>query len=326
MRVLVTGVEGFVGRHLVPVLREHGHEVLGTTRDPERAATSGIPLYTLDVTDAAACARVLHAVSPTHVVHLAAMSSVRWSFDHPQETHQVNVEGTRNVLQGALAIGGRRRVPKVLLIGSAEEYGPNDGTPLRECPVAELRPLSPYAQSKVAVEVLVEESPPFRTIAIRTRSFPHFGPAQGLGAVTADHASQLVRIARGELPPLLPAGNVDAARDYTDVRDVVRAYALLLERGVPGEVYNVCSGRGVAVKILLDTLARLAGVTVDFVQDPAKVRPTEIPSLVGDCTKLRAVTGWEPTIPLEQSLADILAWWKAQAPTPAVAQQETHRA
>lgn len=303
MRVLVTGADGFVARHLIPWLRSAGHAAVGTALDPRAAADLGIDILTLDVTDASGCQRVFRAVAPTHVVHLAAASSVPWSFQHPAETHQVNVEGTKNILGAAAALVPP---PTVLIIGSAEEYGRNDGRALPELPLERLHPLSPYAESKVAVERLIEGEPRFRTFAVRTRSFPHIGPGQKTGFFTSDVASQLARIERGELPPVLHVGNLDAVRDYTDVRDVVRAYVLLLEQGVPGEVYNVCSSQGTIVGDLLAELIRLSGAAVRVERDLEKVRPSEIPVLIGDSAKLRRATGWAPTIPLETTLRDTL--------------------
>lgn len=309
MRVLVTGADGFVARHLIPHLREGKHEVVGTVLDPRAGAAESSAMYPLDITDQAAAGALFTRVQPTHVVHLAAVSNVPWSRTHPEETTLVNVTGTQNILDAAAALP----VPcRVLVVGSAEEYGPNSGTPITELPISDLRPLSPYAESKVAVERLVEEQPAYRELVIRTRSFPHIGPAQRKGFFVADVASQLVAIERRTTPPVLLVGNLEPVRDYTDVRDVVRAYGLLLEQGVPGQVYNVCSGRGWSIQALLDTLVSAAGVSVRVEQDPAKLRPADIPVLAGDNAKLRAATGWAPKIPLEKTIRDVLAWWRAQ--------------
>lgn len=312
MRVLVTGADGFVAGHLVPYLRGAGHEVVGGALDASAAAALGVDVRPLDVTDAEACVRVVRTVAPTHVVHLAAVSSVPWSRDHPEDTRRINVEGTRFLLEAAAV---QTTPPRVLVVGSAEEYGLNDGQPLTELPLADLQPRSPYAESKVEVERLIEREPNFRALAVRTRSFPHIGPGQKVGFFTSDVASQLARIESGEAEPVLHIGNVDAVRDFTDVRDVVRAYALLLERGVPGEAYNVCSGRGIAIKDILAVLLRLSESAVRVERDLEKVRLVEIPVLVGSNAKLRAATGWSPTIPLEQSLRDILAWWRQAVTT-----------
>lgn len=317
MRVLVTGADGFVGRHLVPFLRAAGHRVVETVL--QSAGVERPEVRRLDVTDAGACRALTRDTVPTHVVHLAAVSQIRQSLDDPEATYRINVEGTRNVLEAARLLPER---PRVLVIGSAEEYGSNPGQPLPELPVDALRPRSPYAASKVEVERLIERNPVYRRLAIRTRSFPHLGPGQSRGFFSADVASLLVEIEQGRRPPVLPLGNLDAVRDYSDVRDIVRAYVLLLERGTVGEVYNVCSGRGVRMQAVLEQMLAVAGVPARVEADPAKLRPSEIPVLIGDNAKLREAVGWKPQIPLEESLRDVIAWWRAAARAP-VAQQSS---
>lgn len=309
MRVLVTGADGFVARHLIPHLRAGGHEVVGAALEPRTATEDDVIIHSLDITQRDAARALFAHVRPTHVVHLAAVSNVPWSRAHPEETDRVNVTGTQNILDAAAALP----VPcRVLVVGSAEEYGPNSGNPIPELPIADLQPRSPYAASKVAVERLIEAQSSYRELAIRTRSFPHIGPAQRKGFFVADVSSQLVAIERGTTPPVLRVGNLEPVRDYTDVRDVVRAYGLLLEQGVPGQVYNVCRGRGWSIQALLNTLITAAGVSVRVEQDPTRVRPADIPVLVGDNLKLRQATGWVPDIPLETTIRDVLAWWRAQ--------------
>lgn len=309
MRVLVTGAEGFVAQHLVPHLQAKADTVVGTALNLASSVAHGTPRESLDVTDAAACRQLLAQVRPTHVVHLAAVSSVPWSFAHPEETMRVNVEGARNLLEAALAVG----VERVLLVGSAEEYGPNDGRPLSELPVRGLRPVSPYAASKVEVERMVERDPRFRSFAVRTRSFPHFGPGQRQGFFASDVASQIARGASTGTQVVLRVGTLDTVRDYTDVRDIVRAYRLLLAHGVPGEVYNVCSGRRVKMRDLLDEFVRAARVPVTLEHDSALERPQEIPVLVGDPSRIHRRTGWQSEISLRHTVTDILAWWQQQS-------------
>lgn len=308
MRILVTGADGFVARHLIPLLQRRGDDVVGTVLTSDHAAGLGVSLERLDITDAAICRDVLRRVAPNRVIHLAAASSVRWSFEHPDETRRINVEGTLNVLEAAQQVG----VERALVVGSSEEYGVNRDTPVSELPVEELRPLSPYAESKVQVERFIESLPELRAFTIRTRSFPHIGPGQRTGFFTADVAAQLVHIAAGDAPPVLQVGNVDTIRDYTDVRDTVRAYALLLDRGVPGETYNVAAGRPVSLRDIMEQLIALAGVTVRVEQNSEKVRLLETPVNLGNNTKLRSATGWEPEIVLSQTVADILAWWREE--------------
>lgn len=308
-RILVTGAEGFVARHLLPLLSQTGAEVFGTVF---QTPSTPLPIRTfpLDLREEEHVRTLLHDVRPTQVVHLAAISSVRDSFTDPAATVRVNVEGTRALLEAA---GSLASVPRVLLIGSSDEYGPNDGQPLSELPVSALRPVSPYGESKRDVERLVENSPALRAMTIRTRSFPHIGPGQAGRFFIPEVAQQLVRIERGEQPPVIGIGNLEAVRDFTDVHDVVRSYVLLLERGEAGEVYNVCSGAGRRIHDLLDLLVRLSGVTVRIEQDPAKLRPVDIPVLVGNPAKLQKATGWMPQIPLEQTLRDVLVELRASS-------------
>jgi GDP-4-dehydro-6-deoxy-D-mannose reductase len=199
----------------------------------------------------------------------------------------------------------------MLAVGSADEYGlvPGAEAPLRED--APLRPASPYAASKVAQGYLALQyalSPGLPVV--RTRTFHHTGPRRGEQFAESSFARQLAEIQAGQHPPRIEVGNLDAVRDFTDVRDVVKAYWALLDRGAAGEVYNVCSGRGVKLRDLLDGLIVLSGVRVDVHVDPARLRPVDAPVLVGDPGRLRAATGWEPEIPLERTLRDLLDYWR----------------
>lgn len=308
-RILVTGADGFVARHLVPALRADGDDVLGTALRPDAARALSIPVRALDMTRGEQVKSLLRHTQPTHVVHLAAVSSVKESFADPRAATDVNVAGTQALLEGAAALP---LPPLTLIIGSGEEYGPNDGLPLRECPLTGLHPVSPYGKSKKDVEELIEATPEFRRFVIRTRSFPHIGPQQGGQFFLPEAATQIVRIERGDQPPVIGAGNVSAVRDFTDVRDVVQAYLLLLQKGVRGEVYNVCSGTAVKIRDLLNQLLKFSTIDIRIEQDPAKVRPVDIPVLVGDGSKLRAATGWTPRIPLAQTLKDVLEYQRGR--------------
>ena len=309
MRVLVTGAEGFVARHFIPVLHKEGAEVIGTALRPGATVDEGVRLHALDVTHPGQVNTLVGDVAPTHIIHLAAMSSVRESFQNPAATEDVNVRGTAALLEAAATLP---KPPLVLLIGSADEYGPNDGRPLSELSLTDLHPASPYGESKKAVEELVEKSPALRKITIRTRSFPHIGPGQSALAFVPEVATQIVRIERGQQRPVLSVGNVSTVRDFTDVRDVVRAYLLLLQKGTRGEVYNVCSGVGVAIRDLLQKLLALSAIPIRAEQDPGKMRPVDTPVLIGDNTKLRTLTAWKPDIPLEQTLKDVLEYHRGQ--------------
>jgi GDP-4-dehydro-6-deoxy-D-mannose reductase len=201
--------------------------------------------------------------------------------------------------------------PRVHIAGSSEEYGlvlPHE-VPLRED--SPLRPLSPYAVSKVAQDLLAYQYwRSYQLHVVRTRGFNHTGPRRGEVFVTSNFSRQVAEIERGMREPVVHVGNLESVRDFTDVRDMVRAYWLALERGEPGEVYNICSGRGYSAQQVLDILLGLAHVKVEVRQDPARMRPSDVTLLLGDCSKFRSATGWEPTIPFEVTLKDLLEHWR----------------
>lgn len=315
MRVLVTGAHGFVGGHLLELLRaDHpGVEVFALVR-PRGGAPGprpgGAAVLEADLDDAPAVAAAVAASRPDRVVHLAGQSSVHHSWIDPGATLRTNVMGLVHLMDGVRAEGLR---PRVLVVGSADEYGI---VAEASAPVTEdtpLRPVSPYAVSKVAQSLLAAEyAARGGPEVVRTRTFPHTGPGRGEAFAESSFARQIVEVGAGRRPPVLSVGNLDAVRDFTDVRDVVRAYWALLERGAPGEVYNVCSGRGVRVGDILRRLLAVAGVAVEIRQDPGRFRPSDIPVLVGDPGRLRAATGWEARIGLDRTLTDLLDDWRAR--------------
>jgi GDP-4-dehydro-6-deoxy-D-mannose reductase len=320
VRVLVTGAGGFVAPHLVEVLRreEPGISIFGVLLPQTgvaQAPGAGISLLEADLNDPASAASLLDEVAPDRVVHLAAQSSVHRSWIDPGGTLRTNVLGLVNLLDAVRRRGLR---PAVLVVGSAEEYGlvaPED-VPVKE--TTPLRPSSPYAVSKVAQAALARLYGPAGGMkVVLTRSFHHTGPGRGEAFAESSFARQIAEVEAGRRPPVLRVGNLEAVRDYTDVRDVVRAYWELLEQGEEGEVYNVCSGRGRRIGDLLDELLRLSGARVEIKVDPARLRPSDVPVLVGDPTRLRAATGWEPRIPLEQTLLDLLEDWRRRVRVPA---------
>jgi GDP-4-dehydro-6-deoxy-D-mannose reductase len=309
MRVLITGAEGFVGHHMVPLLLHSGAEVFGTALDQKKAQDLNIPVRPLDITKVEEATSLIKHILPTHIIHLAAVSSVRQSFVSPNATDDINVRGTENILSAASAL---KTPPLTLIIGSSDEYGVNDGKPISELSLGAMNPISPYAQSKKAVEELVEKNPKYMSFVVRTRSFPHIGPGQQGQFFVPEVATQIVRAERGQQRPVIGIGNLTAVRDFTDVRDVVRAYFLLLTKGRPGEVYNVCSGQGIVIEDLLKKMLVLAKVSVRFEHDSKKERPMDIPALVGDNTKIKAVTGWVPEIPLEKTLKNIVEYYRGR--------------
>lgn len=266
--------------------------------------------HEVDVTDATAVSDLFAQSGPDAVYHLAAMTHVGHSWSDPRKVFEVNSIGTLNVLEAARSCS---RAPRVLVTSSAEVYG---SVSVKDLPISEtapLAPVSPYGASKVAAEFLAVQAHLGHGLeAVRVRPFNHVGPGQAPSFVVAALASHIVE-ARRSGSKEVPVGNLSARRDLTDVRDVVRAYRLLIERGLVGEVYNVCSGRDVSIEEIARMLLDLAGVDVELVVDPELVRPVDVPVLRGDPSKLRAATGWQPEIELSKTLRDILDDWDAKA-------------
>ncbi len=295
MKAVVTGSSGFVGHELVAHLQAGGDEVVGLDR------SAGA-----DVTDGAAMRDLLARHRPRAVYHLAAVSHIGTSWSAPAQVFRVNAEGTLNVLVAARDAG----VERVLVVGSADEYGAvgEEALPLGED--APLRPVTPYGASKVAAEYLALQSFLGDGLGvIRVRSFNHTGPGQAEQFVVPALARRIATAER-EGNKDAPVGSLEPVRDFLDVADVVAAYRLLVERGTPGEVYNVCSGVGRSVAEIADALLAMARHPIELVRDPVLERPVDIPRLVGDNSRIRAATGWSPTIPFQDTLAAILTRWR----------------
>jgi len=299
VRILVTGASGFVGRWLTRELDAHGHDAVPM---PPSAA--------LDLADAASVGAFIRAAAPDAIAHLAAVSFAGDARRNPGEALRVNVGGTAVVLEAARRLPRR---PVMLVAGSSEAYGPprREDLPLRED--APLLPSTPYGLSKLAQEAVALEIASQAGLAlVVTRSFNHIGPGQRADFVVPALAARVLAVVRGEATTIA-VGNIDVRRDFTDVRDVVRAYRLLLEASAAGTlpsprtVVNVASGRPVSIRSIADMLRRLAGCEADLVVDPALVRTDDPPEIAGDASLLAELTGWEPEIHLRQTLADILA-------------------
>ena len=300
MRVLVTGGSGFVGRHLVHVLRERGDDVFSAA--PSRGDDDNIPL---DVTDSDNVSAVVEMVKPDWVFHLAAQSFVPTSTEQPLQTYRVNIDGTVYLLEALRA--QQEPKPRLLFTSSAEVYGrrPQEDMPLRE--TLPTKPSNPYAASKVAGEALVLAAYHSHGLdAVISRAFNHIGVGQDPRFAVAAFARRLARVANGK-ERVLHVGNVESERDFLDVRDVVNAYVALAERGVSGEIYNVCSGVAVKMREILRRLVNIGSVPVEIREDPELVRATEISRSVGDPSKLKRTTGWSPRIELADSLREIYA-------------------
>ncbi len=260
--------------------------------------------------DLPALKELFAASQPTHIFHLAAQAFVPASWQDPWNTLANNIHSQLNVLLAAVAMG---TFPRVLVVGSADEYGivAPDELPIRE--TSPLRPNNPYAVSKVAQDMMgYQYFASHRLPVIRVRPFNHIGPGQSPAFVTSDFARQIAQAEAGLREPVLHVGELSARRDFSDVHDIVRGYHLALSGGEPGEVYNLCTGRSYSIREVLDQLMALSTVPLRLEVDATRLRPVDTPEIVGDCSKFRTRTGWQATIPLQQSLQTILAYWREQ--------------
>ena len=317
VRVLITGITGFVGSHLAEYALAQGAEVWGSSR--WRSKTENIDhmreqlhLVECDLRDLSSVQHLVEQAAPDYIVHLAAQSFVAASWHAPAETLYTNSVSQVNLLE---AIRPKRAAAaRFLAIGSSEEYGlvREDELPIKETNA--LRPLSPYAVSKVTQDLMgYQYFQSYQLPIVRTRAFNHEGPRRGDVFVTSNFARQIAEIEAGKRPRVMQVGNLKARRDYTDVRDIVRGYWRLLEEGESGDVYNLCTGRAWAIQDVLDFLlgqSRVRDITVR--EDPTRLRPSDVPVLLGDPSKVRRAVGWEATIPFEQTLRDLLDYWRAR--------------
>jgi GDP-4-dehydro-6-deoxy-D-mannose reductase len=313
LRALITGVCGFAGSHLADYLLAHTDlEVYGTDIVSGGANIAHIrddlELIVGDMSDAEVASEILSKANADYVFHLAAQAFVPLSWSDPWQTMENNIRSQLNILQILVDSGAR---PKVLVVGSADEYGmilPD------ELPVTEdtpLRPYSPYAVSKIAQDMLGYQYFASHGLPIvRVRPFNHIGTRQSPAFVTSDFAKQIAEIEDGRREPHLLVGNLEAKRDFTDVRDMVRAYYLALERGEDGEVYNLGAERAYSVREALEALLEMSEAQIDVVQDPSRMRPSDVPVVVSDCSKFRQRTGWRATMNLRESLREILDYWR----------------
>lgn len=315
-RVLVTGVTGFAGSHLVDyMLTRNDCEIFGIQRwrsplENIEHVKDKITLVECDLRDASSTRDTLERVRPDWIFHLAAQSFVPTSWSAPTESLTTNVLGELNLFEAVRRIGLACRIQ---LACSSEEYGMvyPDELPIRE--TNPLRPLSPYAVSKVAQDMLgYQYWMSWKVDCVRTRGFNHEGPRRGPVFVASDFAKQIADIEKGRKEPVLHVGNLEARRDFTDVRDMVRGYWLALEKCEPGEVYNLCSGKAYSIQQVLDLLLGMTKTKIEVRQDRLRLRPSDVPVLLGDRTKFTKATGWEPVIPFEQTLRDMLDFWRAR--------------
>jgi GDP-4-dehydro-6-deoxy-D-mannose reductase len=314
MRVLITGITGFAGSHLADYCLSRGDvEVFGIVRWRSRTENiehllNRIPLLECDLRDATSTRSVIEEVRPRFIFHLAAQSFVPTSWKAPSESLSTNVLGQLNIFEAV------RRVKldcRIQLACSSEEYGMvyPDELPIKEN--NPLRPLSPYAVSKVAQDLLgYQYFMSYKMDIVRTRGFNHTGPRRAPVFVCSDFAKQIVDIEKGVKKPVISVGNLESKRDFTDVRDTVKAYFLALEHGEAGAVYNICSEQCCTMQEILDKLLGMTDARVEVRQDSERMRPSDVPVLLGDCARFRERTGWKPEIPFDRTLADIMEFWR----------------
>ncbi|HRC84065.1 MAG TPA: GDP-mannose 4,6-dehydratase [Thermoanaerobaculia bacterium] len=317
MRALITGITGFAGSHLAEyLLAEHPDvEVFGTYRWRSRRGNIAhlegkIRLLECELRDGSAVAHALAKARPDYIFHLAAQSFVPASWTAPSDTLTANVAGQTHLFEACRAL---ELDPVIQIACSSEQYGLvlPDEVPIRE--TNPLRPLSPYAVSKVAQDYLgYQYFQSYGLKVVRTRGFNHTGPRRGEVFVTSNFARQVAAIELGLAEPVIRVGNLEAVRDFTDVRDMVRAYWLAVTRARPGEVYNIARGEGIVIRDMLEMLIEMARVTVRVEVDPERLRPSDVEILIGDSSKFRADTGWEPKIPFRQTLSDLLDYWRGE--------------
>jgi GDP-4-dehydro-6-deoxy-D-mannose reductase len=314
MKSLITGINGFAGSYLAELLIKKGHKVYGTSRklsDLENISqiAKSVTLVEADLKDKKKLLAAIKIIGPDYIFHLAAQSFALASIDNPEETFNVNFLGTFNLLD---AVKKSRLDPIIQIACSSEEYGlvyPGE-TPIRE--TNPLRPLNPYAVSKIGADFLgYQYFKSYGLKIIRTRAFNHEGPKRGEEFVTSSFAKQIVEIEKGLREPVIFVGNLSPKRDFTDVRDVIKAYYLAVKKGEYGEVYNICSGKTWSIKEVLKYLLSLSKVKqIKIKEDKKRVRVSDIPVLVGDNSKFVKKTGWEPKIDFRKTLSDVLEYWR----------------
>ena len=312
-RVLVIGISGFVGSHLAEYLLNEGLEVYGIIRwrsrmDNIKHLKDKLHLFEADIKDAHSMQTAVDETQPDYIFHLAAQSFVPASWNAPAETLTTNIVGNVNLLE---AIRKSNCDPIIQIAGSSEEYGMvhPDEVPIKE--TNPLRPMSPYGVSKVAQDLLSRQyylSYGIKTVV--TRAFNHTGPRRGDVFVTSNFSKQIAEIEKGLIEPIMYVGNLNAKRDFSDVRDVVRAYWLAATKCEYGDVYNICSERVRTIQSVLDLLLSVTNKNIEIKKDPARMRPSDVEILQGDCSKFREKTGWKTEIPFEKTMEDLLNYWR----------------
>lgn len=306
-KVLIIGINGFVGAHLSNELLNNGYKCYGVDLFISNFNNNNVELFEIDILNKEMVLNLLKEIQPDYIVNLAAVSSVKLSWEMPQKTFEVNVNGTINILE---SLKDLKLESRVLLIGSSEQYGKIDySKPVKE--ESELNALNPYGISKATQEKIASMYVKAYGLDIMmVRAFNHIGPGQGLGFVVPDFSAQLVEIERGNLNSVINVGNLSAERDFTDVRDIVRGYRFILEKGRKGEIYNIGSGKTISIENILNKLVSNCNIKVDINVDTTKFRTVDTPKIECDNTKLKDQTGWKPVYSIDESLNDIIEYWR----------------
>ncbi len=316
MRVLITGINGFVGGHLTEyLLNQPGCEIWGVALEPTLRLAhlhDHVTLLTADMCQRESVSAAIARAQPHLIFHLAGQAFVPESFQNPAQTFHTNIMAQLHIFQALLE---HQITARVVTVSSYEVYGqvrPEDQPIDEDTP---LRPTNPYGVSKIAQDMLALQYHLSHGLdVVRVRPFNHIGPRQNERFVASSFAQQIAAIEQKNRPPVLHVGNLNAQRDFTDVRDMVRAYALAAEHGTAGTVYNIGSGTPVTIEHLLQTLLNASNIAIEVQQDPQRMRPVDIPMVVCDSTRFRTDTGWQPQIPLAQTLRDILHDWRTRIP------------
>lgn len=312
-KTLITGIAGFVGSHLAELLLSKGYEVYGLTRPRSKmdhldSSINNLHLEDADLLDSHSLYTTISRIKPDYIFHLAAQSFVPTSWVSPSVTLEVNIVGSANLFE---AVRQAKIDPIIQIACSSEEYGlvMKDELPIKE--TNPLRPLSPYAVSKLAMDYLgYQYYQSYKVRIVRTRGFNHTGPRRGATFAESNFAKQVAMVEKGKQEPIIHVGNLEAQRDYTDVRDMVKAYLTAVEKCDHGDVYNICTGKAVKIGDMLELLLSYSKIKVRVESDSARMRPSDVPILIGDNTKFVSKTGWKPEIPFEKTMEDLLDYWR----------------
>ncbi|WP_312420635.1 GDP-mannose 4,6-dehydratase [Anaerospora hongkongensis] len=310
MRILVTGADGFVGSYLIRTLYQRDHSIIAGVLNAANDSAKYIEVALLNIVDSEQVNSVVYRLQPDAIIHLAAQSMVKTSWENPSGTVLVNTIGTTNIVKAVAQFSPKT---KIITIGSSEEYGltGKHGRPLTEDDYC--LPQNPYAISKLAAgQIALQLAEQEKINVIHVRPFNHFGPHQREGFVVSDFASQIARMENGSIERILRVGDLSAQRDFTDVRDVIEAYVTLLEKNVETGIYNVCSGQPHTAEEILSTLLSQCKVEVEVQVDQEKFRPSNVPLFIGSAEKLTQATEWKPRRAFSNSIIETLEWWRSK--------------